>query len=161
MAKKKTKKKIKAPKAKKKVPAKKVAKKKTAKKVAGKAGAKSKPTKLNLASSKKTATKTASSKKRPLERRIRGKADIVGGVEIEQRGLGPKFGGQSGDLQGLSDESEADSESVSELLEEGQTYEAEVVQGVENVPDADRGPVRTHQVPEDDVPEEYRDREPG
>ena len=80
---------------------------------------------------------------------------------MKARGLGPNSGGQSGDLQGLSDESEADSESVSELLEEGQSYEAEIVQGVENAPDADRGPVRTHQVPEDDVPEEYRDLEPG
>lgn len=67
--------------------------------------------------------------------------------------------GQSGDLQGLSDVEEADSESVDELLEEGQSLEAEVVEGVENAPDADRGPVRTHEVPEDDVPEEYREED--
>jgi len=67
--------------------------------------------------------------------------------------------GQSGDLQGLSDIEEADSESVNELLEEGQSLEAEVIEGVENAPDADRGPVRTHEVPEDDVPEEYREED--
>jgi hypothetical protein len=67
--------------------------------------------------------------------------------------------GQSGDLQGLSDVEEADSESVDELLEEGQSFEAEAVSGVENAPDADRGPVRTHEVPEDDVPEEYREND--
>ncbi len=65
--------------------------------------------------------------------------------------------GQSGDLQGLSDVEEADSESVDELLEEGQSFEAEAVSGVENAPDADRGPIRTREVPEDDVPEEYRE----
>ena len=158
---KKSTKKNKAPKTKK-IASKKAAKKPAAKKVAvRKAAAKSKPAKVKPASAKKRATKAASPGKRPVERRIRGKADVVDGLEIKARGLGPNSGGQSGDLQGLSDESEADSESVSELLEEGQSYEAEVVQGVENAPDADRGPVRTHEVPEDDVPEEYRDLEPG
>ena len=40
----------------------------------------------------------------------------------------------------------ADSESADELLEEGQTFEAGVVSGVENAPDADQGEVRTHEV---------------
>jgi hypothetical protein len=71
--------------------------------------------------------------------------------------LGPDSAGQSGDLQGLSDITDADSESVEELVEEGNAYEAEVIDGVENVPDADVAEVRTHEVPEDDVPEEYRD----
>src|SRR5215471_2927139 len=43
----------------------------------------------------------------------------------------------SGDLEGLSDQAEASSESVEELVDEGQYYEAEVVDGVENVPPAD------------------------
>ena len=59
----------------------------------------------------------------------------------------------------MSGIAETDSESVKELLEEGQSYEAEVVEGVESVPDADRGEVRTREVPEDDVPEEYRDED--
>jgi len=158
MAKKKAKKKNKAAKTKKKVAGKKIAKKKAAKK----AIAKNKLVKKNLSSAKKRAAKTGSLKKRPAERRVRGKAEIVDGVEIEVRGVGAKFAGQSGDLQGLSDIEEADSESVSELLEEGQSYEAEVVHGVESAKDADQGEVRTHEVPEDDVPEEYRERDlPG
>jgi hypothetical protein len=67
---------------------------------------------------------------------------------------------QSGDLQGLSDVSDADSESVRELVEEGQYFEAAVVSGVEDAPDADEGPVRTHERIEDDVPREYTDRSP-
>jgi len=64
-----------------------------------------------------------------------------------------------GDLQGISMEDRADSESVGELLEEGQALEAEAVEGVENAPDADQGEVRTRQTREDDVPQEYLDRD--
>jgi len=74
-------------------------------------------------------------------------------------GLGPESAGQSGDNQGLSDVADADSESVDELAEEGQEFEAEVISGVEDAPDADEGEVRTHEVPEDDVPPEYLDRD--
>jgi hypothetical protein len=73
-----------------------------------------------------------------------------------RRGLGPNAGGQSGDIQALPRDEDVDSESVEELAEEGQAFEAEVVSGVENAPDADQGEVRTHEVPEDDVPDEYR-----
>jgi hypothetical protein len=75
------------------------------------------------------------------------------------RGLGPETGGQSGDTEGLSDAEIADSESVEELVEEGQAFEAGIVSGVENAPDADQGGVRTRQVPEDDVPQEYLDED--
>jgi hypothetical protein len=72
---------------------------------------------------------------------------------------GPDSAGQSGDTQGLTDIADADSESVRELLEEGQSFEAEAVMGVENVPDADVSEVRVKQVREDDVPQEYLDQE--
>jgi hypothetical protein len=72
------------------------------------------------------------------------------------RGLGPESAGQSGDLQGLSETAGADSESVEELVEEGQTLEADAISGVEDAPDADTREVRVHERPEDDVPEEYR-----
>jgi hypothetical protein len=58
----------------------------------------------------------------------------------------------------LSRAEDVDSESVEELAEEGQDFEAEVVSGVENAPDADKGEVRTKEVPEDDVPPEYLDK---
>ena len=76
-----------------------------------------------------------------------------------RRGLGPESGGQSGDTERISRAELADSESVEELLEEGQAFEAGVVSGVENAPDADKGEVRTRQVPEDDVPQEYLDED--
>ena len=68
---------------------------------------------------------------------------------------GPDSAGQSGDTQGLSDVAEAGSESVGELLEEGQAFEAEAIGGVEDAPDPDVAEVHTRQVPEDDVPGEY------
>ena len=66
---------------------------------------------------------------------------------------------QSGDLQGLSRRESADSESVDELLEEGNAFEADVVAGVESADDADEQEVHTHEVPEDDVPGEYLDED--
>ena len=50
---------------------------------------------------------------------------------------------------------EADSESVEELAEEGNAFEADAVQGVEDANDPDVSEVTTRQVPEDDVPAEY------
>lgn len=76
-----------------------------------------------------------------------------------RRGLGPESAGQSGDTQGLSRREYEDSESVEELMEEGQYMEAEAVSGVENAPDADESEVHTREVLEDDVPEEYTDRD--
>ena len=82
-----------------------------------------------------------------------------GTVSARVSGLGPGSAGQSGDTQGLSDEAEADSESVLELVEEGQSFEAEVISGVEDAPDPDVAEVHTKQVREDDVPPEYLDRD--
>ena len=65
-------------------------------------------------------------------------------------------GRQSGDLQGLSRKELADSESVDELAEEGNLFEAGAVAGVEEADNADEREVHTHEVPEDDVPDEYR-----
>jgi hypothetical protein len=45
------------------------------------------------------------------------------------------------------------------LTEEGQSFEAEVIGGVEDAPDADVAEVHTKQVPEDDVPGEYLERD--
>ena len=78
-------------------------------------------------------------------------------VSTKPKGVGPGSAGQSGDTQGLSDVAEAGSESVEELVEEGQSFEAEVIAGVEDAPDADEGEVHSKEVPEDDVPSEYLD----
>lgn len=77
--------------------------------------------------------------------------------EDNQDELGPKSAGQSGDIQQLSDIADADSQSVEELIEEGNVFEAEAIEGVENAEPPDVSEVRTRQVPEDDVPAEYLD----
>lgn len=129
-------------KAKKAMPAKVITKRRAAKK---KTAAKKKPVaKKKLAARKKTKGKTYTFEQNKV---------------AEFRSSASNRAGQSGDIQGLSDVEEADSESVEELAEEGQSLEAEVVDGVENAPDADRGPVHTHEVPEDDVPGEYEDKD--
>jgi hypothetical protein len=76
-------------------------------------------------------------------------------VSATEKGMGPGSAGQSGDTQGLSDVAEAGSESVEELVEEGQSFEAEVIAGVEDASDPDVAEVHTKEVPEDDVPSEY------
>lgn len=73
--------------------------------------------------------------------------------------LGPDSAGQSGDLQGLSNAEGADSESVDELIEEGNAFEAGIVAGVEESGERGMKEVRTREVPEDDVPGEYLDEE--
>ena len=73
--------------------------------------------------------------------------------------LEARSGEQSGDLQGLSNVECADSESVDELLEEGNAFEAEVVKGVEDAENAEEVEVRTHEVLQGDVPGEYLDEE--
>jgi hypothetical protein len=106
--------------------------------------------------SKKPAPKKVAAKKK---RGPRQKTRNVGTIIFGRKGLRASLGGQSGDLQGLSNSASADSESVDELLEEGNAFEAEVVDGVENAPDADEGEVRTHEVSENDVPDEYLDKD--
>ena len=80
-------------------------------------------------------------------------------VSTKEKGGGTGSAGQSGDTQGLSDLAEAGPESVEELVEEGQSFEAEAIGGVEDAPDADVAEVHTRQVPEDDVPSEYLERD--
>jgi N utilization substance protein A len=108
----------------------------------------------------KTPVPKTAPRKKVAPRRARGESERESSLTFEPAGLGARSGGQSGDLQGLSDRGGADSESVDELLEEGNAFEAEAVKGVQDAPDADEGEVRTHEVPEDDVPDEYKDNEP-
>jgi hypothetical protein len=78
----------------------------------------------------------------------------------EERG-GPNSAGQSGDTQGLPDIAEAGSESVQELVQEGQYFEAEVLLGVETSVEPDVAEVQTREVPEDNVPAEYLGKDSG
>ena len=106
----------------------------------------------------KSGAKKVSGRKRVSARktRVRGRRQDVGIARLTPAGMGARSGGQSGSLQGLSDIETADSESVDELIEEGNAFEAEVVKGVEDVPDEEE--VHTHELPEDDVPGEYSEQ---
>ncbi|HEY4679289.1 MAG TPA: hypothetical protein VIJ01_19135 [Candidatus Angelobacter sp.] len=117
--------------------------------------------KTKSARKKSTVKKKSVMKKKPVAKKAtRRRAEVINPITPSgRRGLGPESGGQSGDTQGLSRRSYDDSESVEELMEEGQYMEAEAVSGVENAPDADQGEVHTRQFPEDDVPEEYKDED--
>ncbi len=63
------------------------------------------------------------------------------------------------EFEGASRAEQANSESVDELVEEGNLFEAGAVAGVEEADDADEREVKTRELPEDDVPEEYLDRD--
>jgi hypothetical protein len=76
-----------------------------------------------------------------------------------RQGRRPRPAGQSGDSQGLSNVESADSQSVDELVEEGNAFEADIVTGVERAGSNAEKEVRTHEVPEDDVPGEYLDKD--
>ena len=67
------------------------------------------------------------------------------GIEGHTGHGGPDSGGQSGDTQGLSPIADATDESVEELADTGQDYEAEVVAGVEDAADHPEQPVWTHE----------------
>jgi hypothetical protein len=127
------------------------AKKKSAKKKAASKGA----TVQRKAGGKKT---TGGTTARAPKKQVKGKSQSVNTVAFAEEGLRARSGGQSGDLQGLSNVQGADSESVDELLEEGNAFEADVVKGVEDAEEADEGEVSTHEVPQDDVPDEYPDK---
>ena len=90
-----------------------------------------------------TGGKTTSALKKP----VRWESQSVDTVAFAPEGLETQSGEQSGDLQGLSNIQGADSESVDELLGEGNAFEAEVVKGVEDAEAADEGEVRTHEMP--------------
>src|SRR3954465_4336990 len=122
-------------------PLKKAAKKKT--------GAKKITPKKN--STKKKPVKKSAPAKAP-KKRIREKEQVENPVVSRVRA---RSGKQSGDFQGITRREAADSESVDELLEEGNTFEAGVVRGVEEADDEETQEVHTREFPEDDVPGEY------
>jgi hypothetical protein len=103
-----------------------------------------------VAKVKNQVTKPPKKRVSPKKRQLR--SDYPGSLKVNTSSA-------DADSQGLSDVERADSESVSELLEEGNTFEAGVVKGVEEADDSDGKEVRTREFPEDDVPEEYLDKD--
>jgi len=121
---------------------------------------KQKKSKPKKAGKKPVAKKKAAPKSRVQKSSGTRKSPLGTKAEIVRR---PRSSGsratQAGDLQGLSRKAEVDSESVNDLLEEGNAWEAGIVKGIEDSPLADEGEVRTREVLEDDVPEEYLDKD--
>ncbi len=66
-------------------------------------------------------------------------------LESDSGQLGSESGGQSGDAQGLAPDTEAADESVQQLAEDDQAYEAGVVDGVEDAGNHPERPVRSHE----------------
>jgi hypothetical protein len=126
------------------------------------AASKRKPVKKKVG--KKLAKKKAAQKKKPASKKAAVKARALGkkteGAKTADALKKPwRSAVQSGDLQGLSNVETADSESVGELVEEGNAFEADVVAGVQDAGSHVEREVRTHEVPEDDVPGEYLDKD--
>jgi hypothetical protein len=137
-------------------PAKKRAQKgKASKKLARKKAAPKKATAKKKSPKKATPGKTAGAGRNETRGERQGRSETAFSGEP----LGPDAGGQSGDLQGLSNVEAADSESVDELIDEGNAFEAGVVSGVEEAGNEEGREVHTREVPEDDVPGEYLDEE--
>jgi len=132
---------------------------KKAKALKSKSIKKSKPAK-KTAKSKPVLHKIKAKKKAvPPRRAARTIDESVAAAAFLPESRRSRSGEQAGDLQGLSDREGADSESVDELLDEGNAFEADVVSGVEAADNADEQEVHTHEVPEDDVPEEYLEKD--
>jgi hypothetical protein len=109
---------------------------------------------------RKRAVKPKHLKKAPKKKQAKKKtASTVRNRRSSRIEEGVVSGRRSADLQGLSRAEQADSESVEELVDEGNIVEAGAVAGVEEADNADEREVHTHEVPEDDVPEEYLDKE--
>jgi hypothetical protein len=118
--------------------------------------------KLRVKSGKKKSAakrRTAPTKRAGRSRQAAMGSQNVETVQMKPRALRARAGAGGGDFGGVSTVESVDSESADELLEEGQAFEAGIVSGVEDAPDADQGPVKTREVPEDDVPEEYHDKD--
>src|SRR5437762_8650141 len=122
------------------------AKQKRSKRAATKARAKAKLSAKKGAPKQKAARKPAG-RRRPARRTEAGLgSQSVETVRLKRRARTAAAGAGGGDFGGVSVVEGADSESPEELLEEGQTFEAGIVSGVENAPDPDQGEVRTHEV---------------
>jgi hypothetical protein len=133
----------------------------------------SKSTKVSKKARKKTTAAKSTAKKRPAVRRAQTSSATEKQNKNKKRAAIKRAKDESSypvsrpkrapltddDAQGLSAAESADSESVSELVDEGNAFEAGVIRGVEEADNADEREVHTREVSEDDVPEEYLDQD--
>lgn len=148
------------------MPAKKKSKSKTSKWKSKTSKKKTAPRKsARKTASRKTPLKRKAPIKKAAKRRTRPKpASVSAERELQQEIRSRRLTGgttqtRQSDFRGLSRAEEADSESVDELVEEGNIFEAGAVAGVEEADDSDEREVHTHEVSEDDVPDEYLEKD--
>jgi hypothetical protein len=79
------------------------------------------------------------------KRKLRNDEARIDELENDPEELASDSAGQSGDAQGLSQIADVDEESVEELAETDQAYEAEVVEGVEDAGNHPERPVHTRE----------------
>jgi len=126
-------------------------------------GAKAKTSKRAKASKKSSGPRKGLQRSKPQRnspQRSNPKIDRLTDIELEPGGseLANEIPAAPGsDFEGLSQVEDVDSESVDELVEEGNVFEYGAVAGVEKADDRDGKTVRTRQLLEDDVPREYDD----
>ena len=130
------------------------AKRKVVAKAKGKIAPKAKPAKTTVAKARTAPRRGAADPDTDL--RANQEVEIV---SAKPRSRVARAGAGSGDLQGISTVEDVDSESEDELLEEGQSFEAGIIGGVERAGDEEGSEVVTHEVLEDDVPREYDDED--
>ncbi len=138
-----------------------MAKKKVSRKRNKKRAAPKKARRKKTAAKKKLTKRPAqAARQRAAKNRVAKGARLSRGLDSGGTALTPESeheltfaAGQSGDTEGLSAVEDVDSESAEELAEEGQDYEAEIVDGVERAGDQEEQEVRT------DVREEERPRQ--
>ena len=142
------------------MPSKKKSKKKPARKSAKNVRRPAVKAKKSLRSAKKKTAKKKVATKKARGRKKRPSVSAETDVKREFRRRNTAAAArQSSDFKGLSRTEEAGSESVDELVEEGNIFEAGAIAGVEEADSSDEREVHTHEVPEDDVPEEYLDED--
>jgi hypothetical protein len=119
-----------------------------------------KPARTKKVARKKTARGKKSARRTPRKqppKKSSGRRSRGAAISYAPPELSAPAASLSGDLQGLSHAAYADSESVDELVAEGNAFEAEAVKGVQDA--ADEHEVVTHEAPEGDVPDEYLDED--
>lgn len=112
-----------------------------------------------VAKKKPVVSKKVANKKKPAAKKAPPKRTAAPKTRALKKRPIRRASAPSPDEQGISRRARADSESVAELLDEGNTFEAGVVSGVERA-EKSGAEVRTREFSEDDVPEEYLDNEP-
>jgi hypothetical protein len=111
---------------------------------------------------KKEATPRAGTPGKRSAPRKKATIDTINEIERETRDRrlqGTRGARPQSDFQGLSRAEEADSESVEELVEEGNVSESGVIAGVEEADTEEEREVHTRELPVDDVPDEYLERD--